>query len=147
MASNLYIPYDGKWFRFEELLPKSTLNSSNTRIYLGEINWPISSADGTAELNIKEYERLNQSLSPSKIILPKDYKTSFVGFTKMFKLFNDHWELAASLVFDQVNDLVNQAARIAQFHPHSLCYLLDFDEPRRELTLIPNLLLFLKRIG
>ena len=142
MTDNLYFPYMyEKWFRFGNLIPRSTLDSSNTRIYLGEINWPISNGYGSVEFNPDEYETLNQSLSPSGIRLPRDYKTKMLGNTNMFK----GNELAASLVFDQVSDLISQAGRIANCHPHSLCYLLDFNESKRELILLPNLILFHKR--
>lgn len=144
MANNLYFRYiHGKWFGFKELLPKAVLDSSNARIYLGKINWPHSKGNGTAEFNIDGYQILDQGLSPSRIKLPKDYKTRRVGNTDMFN--GERGELAASLVFDDIKNLISQAERIAHHYPHSLCYLLDFDESKRELTLFPNLILFHKR--
>lgn len=148
MTNNLYFPYmHEKWFKFKSLTPKSTLDSSNTRIYLGEINWPNSTGDGSTQFNIDEYETFNQSLPLSRIRLPRDYKTRVIGNTDMFKLFNGKEELAASLVFDEVASLIDQTGRIAQSHPHSLCYLLDFNESRRELLLLPNLILFHKKFS
>jgi len=145
MTKNLYFPYDEEWFGFGSLYSKSTLDSSNTRIYLGKINWPHAVGDGSVKLNIEEYKILNQSLPPSKIILPRDYKTRVNDNTNMFQLFNGRVELAASLVLDEVESLINQTGRIAQSHPHSLYYLLDFNESKRELLLFPNLILFHKK--
>ena len=112
----------------------------NTRIYLGQINWPASVGDGSAELKVEDYERFNQSLSPNRIRLPRDYKNRVLGNTNMF----NGGEFAASLVIDGVRDFIAKTERMQIVNPHSLCFLLDFDESERILTVLPNLILFHK---
>lgn len=136
--ANLYLPFQENgikvWYKLKELIPKSTLDSSNTRVYLGELNYPRGSGDGRERLSSDNYTIMSYALSPRKIKLPRDYK-------KRVYAFNDN-EIAASLVFDEINDLITLANRVAKINPFSLAYLAELN--KRKLTLFPTLLLFEK---
>jgi|SRR3989344_2037785 len=137
--TNLYIPFRENaeivWYKLVELTPKSTLESSNKRVYLNQINWPIGHGDSTVKL---DYPKISYALNQSEIKLPRDYRK------KSFSLNEDKdKEIAASLVFDGVNDLITLSEDLAEEHPFSLAYLLKLN--KRKLFLSPTLFLFDKK--
>ena len=145
--TNLYLPFKENgvrvWYKLSKLYPKSTLDSSNSRVYIGKLNHPVGFGDSTKRLSLDDYTLISYALSQRKIRLPRSYK-------KRVYSFNDN-EIAASLIFDEVNDLIKFAEGIVDERqltgererketPFSLEYLLELN--KRALTLSPTLLLF-----